>query len=142
MFYLIIAILLASSGTIVSGLTGQNVTLPCTYDAQTKGVTNFCWGHGKLPLMQCSNRILATQDGYVVFRKSSRYQLLGQVTEGDISLTIRNAQRSDAGVYGCRVEFPGMFNDQKVNIDLIIVDGKTMRNYIIMISKKLKNQTV
>uniref|UniRef100_A0A4W6E9Y7 Immunoglobulin V-set domain-containing protein n=1 Tax=Lates calcarifer TaxID=8187 RepID=A0A4W6E9Y7_LATCA len=89
----------------VIGLIGHNITLPC----------GFCWGQGQLPVSKCSNTILSSYGTAAVdFRQSSRYQLLGRVTDGDISLTILNAQQSDAGVYGCRVEIPGV----------------TMRNYI------------
>ncbi|XP_017279613.2 T-cell immunoglobulin and mucin domain-containing protein 4-like isoform X3 [Kryptolebias marmoratus] len=111
----------ASSCTIrVTGRIGQNVTLPCMYDAQTEGGNSFCWGHEQVPLFKCSNLVLSSKNGNVVFRKSPKYQLLGRVAEGDFSLTVLDAQRSDAGVYGCRVEVPGLFNDQKVNTELII----------------------
>ncbi|KAF7668702.1 hypothetical protein LDENG_00294710 [Lucifuga dentata] len=73
--------------------------------------------------------------GTVWFRQSHRYQLLGGVTEGDVSLTIIHAQRSDSGVYGCRVEIPGWFNDLKVNIQLVIEEGPveslSTQNYMI-----------
>ncbi|KAK7922847.1 hypothetical protein WMY93_009749 [Mugilogobius chulae] len=44
----------------------------------------------------------------------------GALDDGDVSLTIVNTQQADAGVYGCRVQIPGMFNDLKVNINLIL----------------------
>ncbi|XP_017279612.2 T-cell immunoglobulin and mucin domain-containing protein 4-like isoform X2 [Kryptolebias marmoratus] len=114
----------ASSCTIrVTGRIGQNVTLPCMYDAQTEGGNSFCWGHEQVPLFKCSNLVLSSKNGNVVFRKSPKYQLLGRVAEGDFSLTVLDAQRSDAGVYGCRVEVPGLFNDQKVNTELIIEEA-------------------
>ncbi|XP_037531575.1 T-cell immunoglobulin and mucin domain-containing protein 4-like [Nematolebias whitei] len=126
--FLLILIQASSCTTRVIGLIGQNVTLPCTYDAPTKGGTSFCWGHGKVPLFKCSNTVLSSQDGGVDFRRSPRYQLLGRVTAGEFSLTILNAQRSDAGVYGCRVEISGLFNDQKVNTELIIAEAAVTKN--------------
>lgn len=113
-----------SSGTFkVISLLGDNVTLPCRYDTQTHSVLGFCWGQGKVPMSKCSNTILSSVDGAVLFRQNPRYQLLGRVTDGDVSLTILNAQWSDAGVYGCRVEIPGWFNDYKVNIHLVMEEG-------------------
>ncbi|XP_029368794.1 hepatitis A virus cellular receptor 1-like isoform X2 [Echeneis naucrates] len=55
--------------------------------------------------------------------QSSRYQLLGRVMDGDISLTILDAQWSDGGVYGCRIEVPGWFNDHKVNTQLVMEEA-------------------
>lgn len=115
----------ASSSTVkVISFFGDNVTLPCRYDTQTYGVLSFCWGKGEVPMSKCSNTILSSVDGAVVFRQSHRYHLQGRMKDGDVSLTIRNAQWSDAMVYGCRVEIPGWFNDYKVNIHLIIEEGK------------------
>ncbi|XP_071314307.1 hepatitis A virus cellular receptor 1 homolog [Trachinotus anak] len=107
----------------VTGLIGHNVTLPCRYDTQSHGVLSFCWGRGAVPRSKCSNTILSSTDGAVQISRSSRYQLLGRVTDGDISLTILNAQWSDAGVYGCRVEIPGWFNDHKANTHLVIEEA-------------------
>ncbi|CAI9600963.1 unnamed protein product [Staurois parvus] len=41
-----------------------------------------------------------------------RYKLLGDITQGNVSLTIRNVSKTDEGTYCCRVEIPGWFNDQ------------------------------
>lgn len=110
----------------VIGHIGQNVTLPCRYDKKTHGLLGFCWGQGKVPTFKCSNTILYSSDGTIISRdlRDPRYQLLGRVTDGDVSLTILNAQWSDTGVYGCRVEIPGMFNDYKVNTYLVMEEGK------------------
>ncbi|XP_034037612.1 hepatitis A virus cellular receptor 1 homolog [Thalassophryne amazonica] len=111
-----------SSTNIVIGTFGQNVTLPCRYNTHTYGVLNFCWVRGKLPRFGCSNTLLASQEGALYFRWSHRYQLLHRVTDGDISLTILHAQRNDAGLYGCRVEIPGWFNDQKTYAKVVILE--------------------
>ncbi|XP_039975770.1 T-cell immunoglobulin and mucin domain-containing protein 4-like isoform X4 [Xiphias gladius] len=124
-FFFLSILTQVSSKTLsdVIGVIGHNVTLPCRYDTQTHGVLSFCWGQGKVPRFKCSRPILSSQHGAVQFRQSSRYQLLGRVTDGDMSLTILNAQWSDAGVYGCRVEIPGWFNDYKVNTHLAMEEA-------------------
>ncbi|XP_070818740.1 hepatitis A virus cellular receptor 1 homolog [Chaetodon trifascialis] len=122
-FFLSILTQVSSSTFKVTGLFGHNVTLPCGYDTQTHGVLSLCWGRGKVPSSKCSNTILSSEDGAVVFRQSPRYQLLGRVKDGDVSLTILNSQWADAGEYGCRVEIPGWFNDQKVNIHLVMEEA-------------------
>ncbi|KAM9356901.1 T-cell immunoglobulin and mucin domain-containing protein 4-like isoform 4-T4 [Symphorus nematophorus] len=122
-FFLSILTQVSSSTFKVIGLFGENVTLPCKYDTESHGVLSFCWGHGKVPRSKCSKTILSSEDGAVVFRQSPRYQLLGRVADGDVSLTILNAQWTDAGEYGCRVEIPGWFNDYKVNIHLDVEEA-------------------
>ncbi|XP_034740162.1 T-cell immunoglobulin and mucin domain-containing protein 4-like isoform X2 [Etheostoma cragini] len=119
-FFLFTLTQVSSSTLKVIGFFGHNVTLPCMYDSLTHGVLSFCWGRGMVPRSQCSNTILSSQDGAEHFRQSPRYQLLGRVTDGDVSLTILDAQWSDAGVYGCRIEIPGWFNDKKINTYLVI----------------------
>uniref|UniRef100_A0A3B3WC41 Ig-like domain-containing protein n=1 Tax=Poecilia mexicana TaxID=48701 RepID=A0A3B3WC41_9TELE len=117
----VLPIVVLSSCTItVTGYIGQDVTLPCSYDVQANGIVSFCWGHGQVPRSKCSNTVLSSDNGDVTFRESPRYQLLSQVMQGDFSLTIVKAQETDSGVYGCRVEIPGLFNDQKINVHLIM----------------------
>lgn len=79
-------------------------------------------------MSKCSNTILSSGDGVVVFRESPRYQLLGRVADGDVSLTILDAQWSDAGVYGCRIEIPGWLNDKKINTELVLEEGNALEN--------------
>nr|XP_046261882.1 T-cell immunoglobulin and mucin domain-containing protein 4-like [Scatophagus argus] len=124
-FFLSVLTQVSSSTLKVIGFFGDNVTLPCSYDTKTYGALGFCWGRGTLPMSKCSNTILSSDDGTVFSRQSLRYQLLGRVTDGDVSLTVLNAQWSDAGVYGCRVSIPGWFNDYKVNTHLVIEEAPT-----------------
>ncbi|XP_029021908.1 T-cell immunoglobulin and mucin domain-containing protein 4-like [Betta splendens] len=108
-----------SGAAAVTGLVGHNVTLFCRYDSQAQGVLSFCWGRAPVPRSKCSDTILSSKDGAVQFRQAARYQALGAAA-GDASLTILNAQRSDAGTYGCRVEVPGWFNDYKLDTQLLM----------------------
>ncbi|XP_070774139.1 hepatitis A virus cellular receptor 1 homolog [Enoplosus armatus] len=109
-----------------AGQTGQNVSLSCKYDLRRHGRLSVCWGRGDIPASGCNNQLVST-DGLKVVegtRTSSRYQLLGRLDEGDASLTILNLTETDAGRYGCRVEVPGWFNDDKHLFDLIIERGQ------------------
>ncbi|KAM7373835.1 hypothetical protein PAMP_006533 [Pampus punctatissimus] len=117
----------SSSSRKVVGPAGEDVTLPCKYDFYSNGATSVCWGRGSVPLSGCTNQIIST-DGHKVIessRVSSRYQLLGRLQDGDVSLTILNTTEEDAGQYGCRVEIKGWFNDEKHDIHLTIEKGLT-----------------
>ncbi|NWI84137.1 TIMD4 protein, partial [Dryoscopus gambensis] len=107
------------SQTLVRGIIGQPVKLPCSYQVKRlKDISDMCWGRGPCPNSKCSNKILHTTGSKVTFRVSERYNLQGPVHSGDVSLTIGTAKAEDAGIYCCRVEIPGLFNDIKRNIRL------------------------
>ncbi|XP_059208434.1 T-cell immunoglobulin and mucin domain-containing protein 4-like [Centropristis striata] len=115
-----------SDGRSVVGRTGEDVTLPCQYDIRQYNALSVCWGRGQLPSSGCNNLLIST-DGYKVkedARFSSKYQLLGRLDKGDVSLTILNVSETDAGRYGCRVDIPGWFNDDKHHYDLKVERGQ------------------
>ncbi|KAJ8332671.1 hypothetical protein SKAU_G00424600 [Synaphobranchus kaupii] len=112
----------ASIETLI-GITGETVTLPCRYDFKANGLTAMCWGRAEVPSSKCSNTIITTDGEKVNFRESHRYQLLSGIKKGNVSLTIINVTENDSGIYGCRVEISGWFNDLKLNFYLIIVKG-------------------
>ncbi|XP_026038705.1 hepatitis A virus cellular receptor 1 homolog isoform X2 [Astatotilapia calliptera] len=105
----------------VKGHTGQDVTLPCKYDRKYHGAVEVCWQRGEIPFNKCSNPLISTDGDKVLTRASSRYELLGRLEDGDVSLTIKSLTEGDAGRYGCRVEIPGPFNDEKHQIELTVV---------------------
>ncbi|XP_005461839.1 hepatitis A virus cellular receptor 1 homolog [Oreochromis niloticus] len=105
----------------VKGHTGQDVTLPCKYDRKYHGALSVCWQRGEIPTRGCSNQLISTDGLRVETRASSRYQLLGRLEDGDVSLTIKSLTEGDAGRYGCRVHIPGWFNDDKHHFDLSVV---------------------
>ncbi|XP_036975040.1 uncharacterized protein LOC119031032 isoform X1 [Acanthopagrus latus] len=120
---LLVLLTVSECGSIsVVGQTGQNVTLSCKYNFKYYGELVVCWGRGDIPSKGCTNQLISTDGRRVIegTRASSRYQLLGRLDEGDVSLTILNFTDSDAGRYGCRVEIPGWFNDDKHHFDLTI----------------------
>ncbi|XP_072573363.1 uncharacterized protein [Paramormyrops kingsleyae] len=108
-----------SSAQTITGFAGRRVTLPCKYNGNYYGRLPACWGRGAVPLRGCSNRIISTNGRIVTFRSSARYLL--EISQGDVSLTILNAVESDSGTYGCRVDIPGLFNDLKRNVFLMIL---------------------
>lgn len=84
----------------------------------------MCWGRGVCPTSQCSEQIIWTDGTRVTFRKHTRYDLKGNILQGDVSLTIEDAVETDSGLYCCRVEHRGWFNDQKITLSLEIKPGK------------------
>ncbi|XP_072562386.1 uncharacterized protein [Paramormyrops kingsleyae] len=111
----------AESSQTITGFVAYNVTLPCSYDAEYYGGLHVCWGRGELPLTGgCGNEIIVTDGLKVTRRTSPRYQLIGDLNQGDVSLTIISAEMGDSGIYGCRVQIPGLFNDLKHQVTLTI----------------------
>ncbi|XP_015731354.1 T-cell immunoglobulin and mucin domain-containing protein 4-like isoform X2 [Coturnix japonica] len=111
-----------ASETVVRALIGQPVTLPCSYRvARQKDISDICWGRGPCPNSKCNNKLLHTTGSRVTFRTSQRYNLQGYVSYGDVSLTIQEVTAEDAGIYCCRVEIPGWFNDIKRSIQLVVL---------------------
>uniref|UniRef100_A0A8C5UDQ4 Ig-like domain-containing protein n=1 Tax=Malurus cyaneus samueli TaxID=2593467 RepID=A0A8C5UDQ4_9PASS len=105
--------------TVIRAVAGRPVVLPCFYRVtRRRDISDMCWGRGPCPNSKCSNKILHTTGSRVTFRTSQRYDLQGSVSYGDVSLTIGTAKAEDAGIYCCRVEIPGLFNDIKKNIRL------------------------
>ncbi|NXG07905.1 HAVR1 protein, partial [Sakesphorus luctuosus] len=109
------------SDLVVKGEVGQNVIVPCTYSVQdTTDITSMCWGRDSCPNSKCSQPIIWTDGWRVTEQHSSRYLLQGNLLEGNVSLTIVNAEEGDSGTYCCRVEHWGWFNDQKTNLEVVI----------------------
>lgn len=103
---------------------GTDVTLNCNYDREYYGKLPACWGRGALPSRGCANEVIKSDGTSVTSRLSERYLLQGDLEEGDVSLTIRRVEEADSGMYGCRVEIPGWFNDHKHHITLTVVAGE------------------
>ncbi|KAM9254075.1 hepatitis A virus cellular receptor 1 [Dugong dugon] len=103
----------------VNGVVGQPVTLPCTYSGV---LTSVCWGQGECPTFHCVDTIVQTDTSgsHVTFQKRGRYKLKGSLLARNVSLTIENAVEADSGLYCCRVEHRGWFNDQKLTVSLKI----------------------
>nr|XP_025034843.1 hepatitis A virus cellular receptor 1 homolog [Pelodiscus sinensis] len=123
---MVLATGLTASGSPGRGLVGQNVTLPCRYRVDHESdITSMCWGWGSCPISQCAQPFLWTDGWRVTWRQSNRYQLGGNLTRGDVSLTIVNAAEADKGLYCCLVEIPGWFNNEKNHLEVVIERAKT-----------------
>ncbi|NWW29754.1 HAVR1 protein, partial [Panurus biarmicus] len=110
-----------ASESVVIGDVGQDVTVPCHYRVRGRNdITSMCWGRDKCPNSKCSRPIIWTDGWRVTEQHSSRYQLKGDLQSGDVSLTIVNAREADSGIYCCRVELPGWFNDQLINHKVVV----------------------
>lgn len=114
---------MSSEGIIAT--VGTDVTVPCNYDANYYGRLSVCWGRAEIPSRGCANEVIRSDGTKVISRLSERYLLVGNFGKGDVSLTIRKVEESDSGIYGCRVEIPGWFNDHKHQQTLTVVAGET-----------------
>ncbi|KFQ73316.1 hypothetical protein N335_13817, partial [Phaethon lepturus] len=114
------------SGSLVKGKVGQNITVPCFYSVKTTwDITSMCWGRGSCPVSKCYQTIIWTDGWRVTEQHNSRYMLKGNLPMGDVSLTIVNAEEADSGIYCCRVEISGWFNDQTSNYKVVIEKART-----------------
>ncbi|XP_069618048.1 hepatitis A virus cellular receptor 2 homolog [Ranitomeya imitator] len=84
----------------------------------------MCWGRGSCAKIYCKNQIIEADSRNVTWRKSNRYQLLGNISQGNVSLTITGVTEDDEGTYCCRVEITGPFNDKKEHVSLEIKKKK------------------
>ncbi|XP_009293791.1 T-cell immunoglobulin and mucin domain-containing protein 4 isoform X2 [Danio rerio] len=112
----------SESSKLVIGLVGDTVTLPCKYDINTNGPLGVCWGRHQ-SLFSCENTVISIDGLQLNYRESHRFSLDSGLDRGDVSLTIRAVQKSDAGMYVCRIEIPGLFNDISYNVYLFIRSG-------------------
>ncbi|XP_069824252.1 polymeric immunoglobulin receptor-like [Dendropsophus ebraccatus] len=105
----------------LTGLIGDSVTLPCKYNV-SEGTSPMCWGRGTCPMYKCTDAIVSTNGDDVSWRESEKYRLTRDIKTGDVSLTIQQVTKEDEGMYCCRVEVPGLFNDKMKEINLEVKD--------------------
>ncbi|XP_034512702.1 hepatitis A virus cellular receptor 2 isoform X3 [Ailuropoda melanoleuca] len=104
---------------------GQNADLPCVYSPTTsEALVPVCWGRGSCPVFECHSMVLSTDGRSLKYQTSNRYQLKRNIHKGDVSLTIENVTLADGGTYCCRIQFPGIMNDKKLNLELVIKPAK------------------
>ncbi|XP_077089561.1 hepatitis A virus cellular receptor 1 isoform X2 [Siphateles boraxobius] len=127
------------SDVIIQSFEGESVTLPCKYDSRYHGKCEICWIRGDIPNMGCGNEIIGSDGDKVVRKISTRYRLEGEISHGDVSLTILNSKKEDSGKYGCRIHVPGWFNDEMYYVHLIVEDapGPTTQEPLVTTSSGL-----
>uniref|UniRef100_A0A3Q1G1W5 Hepatitis A virus cellular receptor 1 homolog n=1 Tax=Acanthochromis polyacanthus TaxID=80966 RepID=A0A3Q1G1W5_9TELE len=103
----------------VVGVVGQTVMLPCRSEAANQRGVEVCWGRGEPSLFTCHNAVIDSSGERITYRKSYRFSL-----SSSSSLSISSSQPSDAGFYHCRLQLPGLFNDQTSSVHLIIIDPR------------------
>ncbi|KAM4726917.1 T-cell immunoglobulin and mucin domain-containing protein 4 [Anableps anableps] len=99
---------------------GGAASLSCQYSVQRFGLSRVCWGRG-CGTFWCSNILVQTDENGVISKVDDRYQLTGDILDGQMDLDILNVRRTDSGPYCCRVNVNGLFNDKKVIMNLRVV---------------------
>lgn len=122
-YFCFCAVACSESSKLVVGRVGETVTLPCKYDINTNGLLSICWGRHQ-SVFSCENTVISSDGLQVNYRESHRFSLASGLDQGDVSLTIRAAENRDAGMYVCRIEIPGLFNDISYNVYLFISNGE------------------
>ncbi|XP_062309885.1 T-cell immunoglobulin and mucin domain-containing protein 4 [Osmerus eperlanus] len=109
-----------SSVTAVKVTEGEAAILTCQYSVKRFGVSHVCWGRG-CGTFWCNDILLQTDENGMISKVSDRYRLTGDALAGRLDLLILQAQRTDSGLYCCRVDIDGIFNDKKVTHSLRVV---------------------
>ncbi|XP_051537519.1 hepatitis A virus cellular receptor 1 homolog [Myxocyprinus asiaticus] len=122
-------LLLAISADMFSVLAfhvteGSTVILSCHYSVKHHGLSHVCWGRD-CGTFWCNNIIVQTDEYGVISKVSDRYKLIGDVLSGQMDLGIQRIQKEDSGLYCCRVDIEGFFNDKKVSYTLRVMKAPT-----------------
>ncbi|XP_077448512.1 hepatitis A virus cellular receptor 2 homolog isoform X2 [Stigmatopora argus] len=116
---------IAGSAETVVGLEGRSVALPCRVTAAEKRGVHVCWGRGQPAVFSCHNTLAHMAGRRLIYRRSFRYSVSWGTRDAlSPSLSIFNVQTSDSGLYHCRVELPGLFNDQTFSVLLIVAKSE------------------
>ena len=122
----------AAAETVVTAYLGQPATLPCSYPSWSVNSNSMCWGKGPCPNSRCTEELLHTDGARVLSRRSTKYDIWGDIKRGNVSLTIFNTKEGDSAVYCCRIEVPGWFNDIKKNIRLQLRKGEQVKGRMLV----------
>ncbi|XP_026551925.1 hepatitis A virus cellular receptor 2 [Pseudonaja textilis] len=109
--------------TVIQGKVGENITLPCHYSVKNNEFTDTCWGRSCPLLGSCSDKMISINKNLKIDGQLQKYHLMGNVSQGDVSLTIVDITEDDVGTYCCRVEYQGWFNDGKMLFKLLIKEA-------------------
>uniref|UniRef100_A0A672LG50 T-cell immunoglobulin and mucin domain-containing protein 4-like n=1 Tax=Sinocyclocheilus grahami TaxID=75366 RepID=A0A672LG50_SINGR len=124
---MLLILFLAADGSSVLAFhvtEGSTVILPCHYSVKHHGLSHVCWGRD-CGTFWCNNIIVQTDEYGVISKVSDRYKLIGDVLSGQMDLGIQKIQKTDSGLYCCRVDIEGFFNDKKMSYTLRVMKGST-----------------
>ncbi|XP_016519007.1 T-cell immunoglobulin and mucin domain-containing protein 4 isoform X1 [Poecilia formosa] len=99
---------------------GGVASLSCQYSVKRFGLSRVCWGRG-CGTFWCNNILVQTDENGAISQVDDRYQLTGDILDGQMDLDILNVRRTDSGPYCCRVDVDGLFNDKKMIMNLRVV---------------------
>uniref|UniRef100_A0A3B5MLZ8 Ig-like domain-containing protein n=1 Tax=Xiphophorus couchianus TaxID=32473 RepID=A0A3B5MLZ8_9TELE len=104
---------------------GGVASLSCQYSVKRFGLSRVCWGRG-CGTFWCNNILVQTDENGAISKVDGRYQLTGDILDGQMDLDILNVRRTDSGPYCCRVNVDGLFNDKKMIMNLRVVKGESI----------------
>ncbi|TRZ03819.1 hypothetical protein DNTS_027808 [Danionella cerebrum] len=99
---------------------GSTAILPCHYSVKQHGLSHVCWGRD-CGTFWCNDILVQTDEYGVVSKVSDRYRLIGDVLSGQMDLGFKKIQQADSGLYCCRVDIEGFFNDKKVSYTIKVM---------------------
>ncbi|XP_077402804.1 uncharacterized protein LOC144036218 [Vanacampus margaritifer] len=110
----------AGPAETVVGVAGRRVALPCRVAAAKRRDVYVCWGKGEPAFFSCHNMLVNMAGKHIMYKSSYRYSVSYAPSEVPY-LSIFNVRPSDAGLYHCRVQLPGPFNDKTFAVLLIVI---------------------
>lgn len=109
----------------MNATVGESFTITCTYQGFGLLLSTIHWSRGQDPGSQdCTNTLLRSSGFWVTYQKESRYQLNGKISEGDVSLTIKNVTMGDSGHYCCSIEGLWLYGLTQTSTYLNVLPGK------------------
>ncbi|KAL4659785.1 hypothetical protein GN956_G129 [Arapaima gigas] len=104
-------------------MEGDSVLLSCRYSVKQYGLSQMCWGRS-CGTFWCNGIVAQTDGSGIISKVSDHYRFAGDVLAGEMDLHIPKVTLMDSGLYCCRVDIDGYFNDKKVSYTLSVVKGK------------------
>ncbi|XP_028322942.1 T-cell immunoglobulin and mucin domain-containing protein 4 isoform X2 [Gouania willdenowi] len=121
----IVLLFLSVGGASFKVMEGGVASLSCQYSVQRFGLSRVCWGRG-CGTFWCTNVLIQTDLSGLVSKTDERYQLRGDVLDGQMDLNIVDVRWTDGGPYCCRVNIDGFFNDKKVVMNLRVIRAPSL----------------
>ncbi|XP_042567417.1 hepatitis A virus cellular receptor 1 homolog [Cyprinus carpio] len=120
----------SESSKLVVGQVGDTVNLPCKYDINNNGLLNVCWGRHQ-SWLSCENTVISSYGLQVTYRESNRFSLASGLEQGDVSLTIKAAQKRDAGIATSVADVKDATNNYMYEAVAVVHTEDTMATFVI-----------